>query len=134
MKITVMVPKNEEGNPNKGEWVRELDRWVYVSQPSCWTSHNYAIGKAYEIDVPDSTREAIISFYGESGNRTHGDYYIGFPRPKKKVKKWNWVLPCISSPEAFVPAGYYTEEGIKQTYPNRGYYHKVIETEIETDE
>jgi hypothetical protein len=142
MKITVIVPTGEVRCPLEGEYYYIISK-IWRRAFCDFKEEKYPIGTSYEVEVPDIATKLVIGYKYPPAYASNCDpeglynlaRNIPLPHQKKKVKKWNWVLPCISSSkEAFVPAGYYTEEGIKQTYPNRGYYHKVMETEIETDE
>lgn len=133
MKIDVFVPTGEIRQLKLNDWYFCDNMWFqWINNNMSVESH--PIGIWHQIEVPSNADAISISAICSNPVQYPQIAHFPIPRPKKKVKKWQWVLSCISSQEAFVPAGYYTEEGIKQAYPNRGYYHKVMETEIETDE
>jgi len=59
---------------------------------------------------------------------------IPIPRPKKKVKKWHWVVGEKGCGGVLANAFHRTEERIKADYPGVGWYHRIDETMIEVDE
>ena len=134
MKITVIVPTGEVRRPKDREWyLGWLNQWVMNVQS--YTMGDFPIGVAHELEAPEGSYRMYCSFFDKAGTTTvQVPLWIDLPSPKKKVKKWNWCLPMSCPQEAFVPNGWYTEDTIKRLYPNREYYHKIPETEIEVEE
>jgi hypothetical protein len=131
MKITVIVPTGETRAPGKGEYAFDNNRWIGATD--YWYGA-YPIGIAHEIEVPDTAH--ALSLHGQ---RSVADYFyikdIPLPRPKKKVKKWRWVIKEHPENIYLVSIGLYTEKEIYNAY-EEGYMviDKIAETEIEVEE
>jgi hypothetical protein len=128
MKITIIIPTGETRAPGKGEYAFDNNRWIGATD--YWYGA-YPIGIAHEIEVPDTAH--ALSLHGQ---RSVADYFyikdIPLPRPKKKVKKWQWALPCRVGDGCF-NTFHMTEDEMKKTFIPI-WYHKIDETEIEVEE
>ncbi len=141
MTITVIVPLNEERVPQKGEYYWSiLDGWSKSNGnfPEDTTSR-WPIAQSCEIEVPDEYNFEsikIIGIYGtcDLGSTSFEIDEIELPRPKKKVKKWLWVVKCPTWVQPAVNSLHKTEDEIKRCFSDSEWYHKIPETEIETDE
>lgn len=131
MKCYLFVPTGETRAAHKGEWVNLLNNF---SQINDGTLGVYSIYHRHEIEVPDNTPKLLVCRGGE-----HLCYYpikeIVIKHFKPKVKKWIWVYaPSYNNPTiGIITNNHLTEEEIKHLFPNRAWYHKIPETEIEED-
>jgi hypothetical protein len=127
MTITVIIPTGEIRQAQGGEYYQLEDAtWtIHMS----WTVGKYPIGIAHEIEMPEGAT-FLIPLWGSS---TYGvKDAIPLPRPKVKVKKWQWVVP--HSWEGVYMTTEYTEEGIRMALPGKKWYHKIDETMIEVSD
>lgn len=99
--------------------------------------------RGHEIEIPDFATTAWLD-YGWNGRIYHGacgeivnrsEYAISIhiPRPKKKIKKWRWVI-AVKKGKDIGTTQHMTEEELHYYYPNQRWYHKIDETEIEVEE
>jgi hypothetical protein len=134
MKITVIVPTGEVRVPDMGEYYRSMNDTFWICCIEKLVTTVRPIGKAHEIEVPESANQVEVVFTKGSGSLDFcGTASIPLPSPKKKVKKWQWVIGNFTSNNGFL-TDHYTDNGIRYTHPGREYYHKIPETEIEVEE
>lgn len=134
MKIIVFVPTGEVRSAKQGEWAGSDDGGVWRALRDMDRYHE-PILTHHEIEVPDAAESFKYYFY--CGEPQHGytrTCEIPIPRPKKKVKKWQWVA-VDETRNPYVSIGFYTkDEFIAQYKICNGWYHPVEETMIEVEE
>lgn len=90
----------------------------------------FPIVTRHEIDIPDGANILTVQTRGTC-NTLPAIHFPIPPRPKKKVKKWWWNVEDDNASDGFSTSGPYTEEEIKQDYPNAKWYHRIDETMVE---
>jgi hypothetical protein len=128
MKITVIVPTDFRVPRNREYYLGKDGVWMY--QIMGYETREQTIGIAHEIEVPEGSEFIKLDWLKEWKGGTIAT--IPLPRPKKKVKKWQWALPCRVGNGCFNTC-HMTENDMKRTYIPI-WYHKIDETEIEVDE
>jgi len=128
MKITVIVPTEEVRIPSKGEYayVKDTNVWHYCA--GTWLE-KWPIGKAHEVEVPEDSTALQIHYH--NGITWHYLKELLLTRPKKTVKRWQWVIESGRAP--MLLTSYYTEQEVRSHFLDKQYYHKIPETEKEFD-
>ena len=139
MKITILVPSGEERIPKIDEFYESCvnGRALQYLKGNDLTG-NRMILKAHEVEVPD-WHECWIAHKAREYDSTMRWREIPLPRPKKKVKKWQWVLKNIMSTRTnstyFVSLKHYaTSQDAVEDHFNVHAVLRINETEIEVEE
>ena len=139
MKVTVIVPTGEVRPPKLGECFKD-DKGTWGVASGNWITISFPIGKVHEIELPDNTTE--LKWYGVEVNEclrgtTTGIGFIPLlPLPKKKIKKWQWLVGCMNANkggEVYVPHGYWDRANATEFWGNRWICQPILETEVEVD-
>lgn len=126
MKITIIVPTGEVRDTEIDDWfINRHGNWeiCYVKGLS-----DKPIGKAHEVEVPEGI-DFMIPTWGCTSLTKDS---IPLHRPKKKVKKWQWVIGKSCYTSHYMTER--TEEEIRRFDPKAEWYHKIDETMVEVDE
>jgi len=90
----------------------------------------------HEIEIPDTDNKIAISSNENDINGIRSYWVdraiIQISNIKRKVKKWLWVVKCFQNPPFISPLKC-SEQKIKELYINADWYHKIDETEVETE-
>ena len=87
---------------------------------------------SHEIEIPDGADKFHHEMTDRDGYVSRG--WVPIPRPKKKVKKWYWVVGRKINDGFWANSTHRTEEEIKAHFPEVGWYHRIDETMIEVEE
>jgi hypothetical protein len=87
--------------------------------------------QTHEVEVPDTAH--ALSLHGQ---RSVDNYFyikdIPLPRPKKKVKKWQWVISVKNIPE--ITSHYYSSDEANHAFGGCKYKMLIPQTEIEVED
>ena len=131
MKAYIEFIGNEDRRPKTGERFEDENGSIVVA---CYDHEEIRrMVTRHEIEIPDGAKcltifpDSIITCPEASVAK------IVIPRPKKKVKKWLWIVG-INRNSFFANIEHRTEEEIKATLPSQDWYHRIDETMIEVEE
>jgi len=97
------------------------------------TSGERNVVTRHEINIPDGA-ERLTVFPGSLIDENINVTVISLPHPKKKVKKWEWIVGYTHRAKMVWEHKYCTEDEIKDHAPGADWYHKIDETETEVEE
>ena len=137
MKAYVFIETGEVKIPVKGEYVRE-DNCIYL------TNRDHCHGALpiltrHEIRIQEKTTALNITPMIEATMMHMQEQYVPIPQPKKKVKKWRWVVKACKSEGddgLFITEAYFTvAQANNYVYQiNADWCRRIDETEIEVEE
>jgi hypothetical protein len=124
----------EVRTPKKGEFYGYDDnRGIYEANSDFFPDrHTRLIYTRHEVDMPENITAIDIGGYTIPVGKTWTWIkLLNIPliKPRPKVKKWKWVMDngaCV-----LTVAGLHTEDEVRKSYPNRKWYHRIDETEVE---
>ncbi|MDD5722665.1 MAG: hypothetical protein PHY29_02870 [Syntrophales bacterium] len=112
-KAYLFIPTGEVRKPNSGEAVLQTgpDGTICIVTAVNCSFDRWPVGVLYEVHIPPDADECALYF---SKNRStigaSGTFPI--PRPKKKVKKWQWLVKWYESGNINVLPDLWTKDGL----------------------
>jgi hypothetical protein len=132
MKITVFVPTGEVRTSKPDEWIFDNCTLPYFQQAPPGVDSKWPIFTRHEIEAPDDANTLTIQSRGSC--QTPPAIHIPIPQPKKKVKKWQWIVITIDPldrPRAEITRWMSCQEAISYGYQ---FEDRIEKTRIEVEE
>lgn len=129
MKAYLFIETGEMKKPKDGEWYYDNNDHSITQSDRDFKFVDAPILTRHEIEIPDGATEIGYTFK----TPLCGAKFIPTPRPKKKVKKWRWVIATKKGKDVGTTT-HMTESELHRIYPNQKWYHRIDETEIEVEE
>ena len=130
MLIDLFIPTGEVRKVKPGEYSTCEGGWEFWPEGSVLL---YPIGIRHQIEVPDDAEVAIMHKKLPDSKWIEALY---IPRPKKKVKKWNWIYKDNCHNFRMTVAKYATKEEVSNVVivPLKYIIEPYLPSEIEVDE
>jgi hypothetical protein len=86
----------------------------------------------HEIEIPRGADKFHHEMTDRDGYVSRG--WVPIPRPKQKIKKWEWIVGWKRNSRREWAHHEYTEDEIRLQHPTADWYHRIGETMIEVEE
>lgn len=136
MKLYVFQETGEFRVAGDGEWYQDSDGDFMQADGPTYTRRKIVV--MTEMNFPNSTSRIQITPYEGLPTPWPMPAYttiLSIVRPKRKVKKWQWLFKYQFAPDNRLTKNYYaTEEDVLKVLPYVTALKKLEESEIEEDE
>ncbi len=134
MKAYLFIETGEVRNPNNAEWFMANTEHPLQSEGIIYGDRN--ILTRHEIEIPEGAIGMIPLWQFTDGEEVGHKNWVPIPRPKKKVKKWQWLFRTDIDEIKLTSCRYRSEKDVFDTLGRHcvSILFPVMETEIEVEE